>query len=288
MIKINLLPRIIDQKRILRNTALFFAFLLSAVIAGGMAYGFKLRGDVQKMEELATVTEQWETKVKGIQQQAQQMRDGIKPIKQKLDFINQVLEYNGKYPALYEEIAKWTYEKVTLYSLACDGKEVKMQARAKSLDDLGRYLLNMYRATNLFTEVTISSVPSYKSLRVGSFSVNTQGGFSMPSGMFGQGGDAGGSMANLAGLGAVETGVARTPINPLSGLGIAFEVTCKLKTPIEEPKFAGTSTDETGAGGAGAPFGGPGMEGMPGGAMPGGPGGAPPMPGPGGPEPGAM
>ncbi len=276
MIKINLLPRTIDQKRIIRNTALLFVFLLAVVIAGGTAYGIKLRGEVQKMEELATATEAIEKEVKDIQAQAQQKRDSIKPITMKLEFINQVLEYNKKYPKLYREIAKWTYDKVTLFSLACDGKEVKMQARAKSLDDLGRYLLNMYRATHLFTEVTISGVPSYKSFNVGGMSFNTQSGFSIPSEAFGQGGNIGGSMANLAGIGAVEQGVGRTPIDPLTGFGIPFEVKCKLKTPIEEPKFGGTSTDNSTSEQSG-PMGAP---------TPGGPGEMPPMPG--GPSPEGM
>lgn len=267
MIKINLLPRILDHKRVIRNTALFFAFLLVVVIAGGIAYGMKLRNDVANMEELATRTEEWEARVKGLQQQAAQLRDSIKPIQQKLDFINQVLDYNLEYPKLYERIAMWTYEKITLYSLTCDGKEVKMAARAKSLDDLGRYLLNMYRATDLFTEVTISGVPSYKSLRVGGFSINTLGGFTMPQGLD-QGGQIGGSRASLAGLEAVETGVTRTPIDPLSGFGIGFEVTAKLKNPINEPQFAGAPSSASGS--PGTPM------------MPGGPGLEPPMSGPSG------
>jgi Tfp pilus assembly protein PilN len=272
MIKINLLPRILDHKRVIRNTALLFAFLLAVVVAGGIAYGMKLRADVAKMEELAARTEEWEARVKGLQQQATQLRDSIKPIQQKLDFINQVLEYNLQYPKLYERIAMWTYEKITLYSLTCDGKEVKMAARAKSLDDLGRYLLNMYRATDLFSEVTISGVPSYKSLRMGGFSMNTLGNFTMPEG-FNQGGQIAGSRASLAGLEAVQTGVARTPVDLLSGFGINFEVTAKLKNPINEPQFAGAPASDSGTPGV------PGTPGMPG---PPGPEG-PPMSGPPGP-----
>lgn len=281
MIKINLLPRIIDHKRVIRNTALVFALLLVAIIGGGIAYGMKLRGDVAKMEEMATAAEQWEAKVKGIQQQAQQMRDSIKPIKQKLDFINQVLDYNLAYPKLYEQIARWTYEKITLYSLTCDGKEVKMAARAKSLDDVGRYLLNMYRATDLFTEVTISGIPSYKTLQSGKSQPSGTGGFTLPSEVFGPGGQIQGSQANLAGLGAIEAGVARTPINLLKGFAIDFQVTAKLRKPIEEPKFAGAPAEGTATPGA------PGFPSPEMGPVPG-PGPNPnesPMMGPGGPGP---
>ncbi len=279
MIKINLLPRIIDHKRAVRNTALAFALLLVVIIGGGIAYGIKLRGDVAKMEEMAVAAEQWEAKVKGIQQQTQQVRDSIKPIKQKLDFINQVLEYNLAYPKLYEQIARWTYEKITLYSLTCDGKEVKMAARAKSLDDVGRYLLNMYRATDLFTEVTISGIPSYKSLQGGKSQLSSSGSFTLPSEVFGIGGQIQGSQANLAGLRAIEAGVARTPINLLKGFAIDFQVTAKLRKPIEEPKFAGVEGTTT-PGSPGFPS--PEMGPMP---SPGPIPGETPMMGPGGPGP---
>jgi Tfp pilus assembly protein PilN len=281
MIKINLLPRTINQKRVVRNTALAFALLLVVIIGGGIAYGMKLRGDVAKMEEMATAAEQWEAKVKGIQQQAQQMRDSIKPIKEKLDFINQVLDYNLAYPKLYEQIARWTYEKITLYSLTCDGKEVKMAARAKSLDDVGRYLLNMYRATDLFTEVTISGIPSYKALQSGKSQLSASGGFTLPSEVFGPGGQTQGSQASLAGLGAVEAGVARTPINLLKDFAIDFQVTAKLRKPIEEPKLAGAPAAGTTTPGA------PGFPSPEMGPIPGpGPGpGESPMMGPGGPGP---
>lgn len=267
MIKINLLPRIIDHKRALRNTALLFAFLLAVVVGGGVAYGVKLKGDVARMDQMATAAEQWEARVKGLQQQATQMRDSIKPIQQKLDFINQVLDYNLQYPKLYEEIARWTYDKVTLFSLACDGTQVKMVARAKSLEDVGRYLLNMYRATDLFTEVTISGIPSYRTLQGRGSSSGSMGGFEAPGEMM-MGGQIGGSQAGLAGLGAIESGVSRTPIDVMKGSGVVFEVTAKLKKPIAEPAFGGAASQPgaTGAPGEMMPMGQPGM--APGGAAP--------------------
>lgn len=273
MIKINLLPRTINQKAVLRNTAVIFAVLLAFVISAGVAYSMKLRGQVQQMETMAADAEAWETRVKGIQTETENLLSSIKPIQDKLDFINNVLDYNLKYPALYEEVAKWTYQKVVLVGMGCDGTQVTLQARVKSLDDLGRYLLNMYQATGLFTEVAITSIPSFgASQSAGQFSgMPTMPGMPGRPGMPGMaglgGGEIGGSQAPLAGIEAISTSVQRMPLE--SGW-IEFTVTCKLKTPIVAPTFAGA-----GGGAADAQS----APGMPGPAMPG-------MPGPGMPEPG--
>ena len=266
MIKINLLPRTINQRRVVRNTAILLGCILALVIAAGVGYGFKLKGDVAREEELASLTEAWKAKVEGIQKQAQQVKDQTKPIQQKLNFINQVLDYNLQYPKLYEQVARWTYEKVSLTGLQCDGQQLVMQAHVRTLDDLGRYLLNMYRAVNLFTEVTISGVPGYG-----------QGGgqqqFNLPGAQGPGGSQISGSMAGLAGIQAIESGVERAAAGIYAAGGISFSITCRLKTPIVAPQFAGGAAP----GGAGGMPGMPGPAGMPAEPM------SPMGPGPGGP-----
>ncbi len=246
MIKINLLPRTIGQKRIVRNTAILMGCILVLVIAVGVAYGFRLKGEVAREEQLAAETEAWKAKVEGIQKQAQEVRSQTKPIQEKLDFINQVLDYNLEYPKLYEKVARWTYEKVSLSGMQCDGQQVVLRAHVKSLDDLGRYLLNMYRAVDLFTEVAISGIPGYGQ-------VGGQQPFSMPSMPGPGGGEIGGSMAGLAGIQAIETGVERAAEGVYAASGINFTVTCRLRTPIVAPQFGGAPTEPGAAGMPGMP-----------------------------------
>ncbi|MDH7602018.1 MAG: PilN domain-containing protein [Armatimonadota bacterium] len=276
MIKINLLPRTIDQKRVVRNTAILMGIILLLIIGSGVAYSIRLQAKVDEMEKLAAETEAWKARVENIQKQAQEVRSQIEPIKQKLDFINKVLQYNLEFPKLYEEIAKWTYEKIQLTSLQCDGQQVVMQAYAKDLDDLGRYLLNMYRAVDLFSEVTISGIPGYKQAA-------GQGGGVAPTAQPPAGGQISGSMAPLAGIQAIQVGVQRAEAAGYAPSGITFTVTCKLKKPIVAPQFSGGAQAGQ-PGQPGAPTGGPMMPAEPMAAEPmAGPPGAPP----GAPPPGA-
>lgn len=275
MIKINLLPRIINEKKAVRNTAILFGVLLVATIAAGMTYNSRLHAAVMDMEQQASAAEAWKQRVEAIKTETTNVQGQTKPIQQKVDFITAVLDYNGKYPKLFEEIAKWTYEKVQYTSMQSDGKVVRMQMRVKTLDDLGRYLLNMYRATDLFTSVTISSLPGYP--RDGSAGAPSPSGMPMP-GIPYAGPDmsdetgGGGPGASLAGIGAIRTGVQQAP-DQASYFDITVD--CTLKTPIDAPQFAGGA----GGGAPGAPGGAPGMPG----AMPG-PSSMAPPPGPSGPS----
>lgn len=238
MIKINLLPKSINERRAVKNTAILFGALVVAVVLIGVLYTqLFLIPQVQAEEQLATQTEALEKEVLKIEADTKDVRDSkIPPIQQKLDFIKGVLDYNLKYPKLYQDIAKWTYEKISYMGMGCDGTQVVMSARAKSLDDLGRFLLNMYRATDLFTEVTISGVPGYQS----GASNSGNGGFQAP-GISG----GGGPQANLAGIEAITSGVQNGPAARFIGFG----VNCKLKNPIVAPAFAGAQA----AGAAGTP-----------------------------------
>lgn len=234
MIKINLLPKSIYERKIVKNTAILFGVLMAAVIAVGILYAqLYWVPRVADMEAQAAHAEDLKKQVEDLEGQTKGWNDLTAPIQTKLSFIQAVLDYNLKYPQLYEDIAKWTYEKVSYTGLNCDGAVVSMSARVKSLDDLGRFLLNMYHATDLFTEVTISGVPGYP--------MADGGGMLQAQNFTGTG-----PQANLAGMSAVQQGV-------VSGPGanyINFTVTCKLRTPIVRPSFAGSSSATPDAQGA--------------------------------------
>jgi len=266
MIKINLLPKTINQKVILRNTALAFAGGLAAIIVGGVVFGLSLKAKADAELTEALRVEAQQARVQGLQSAAASVLGKVAALDAKLKFMDAVLKYNEEYPKLYAAVAKWTYKNVQYTSMTSDGARVTMTATVKNLDDLGRYMLNMYQARDLFTQVSIDSVQG------GSLAQASAGGAPpMPGGpMYTPATPSG--PGSMAGIGAITTGVARAP-----GLQdwIAFSVTCTLRQPITGPSFNGTGWTPVG-GAAGGP-------GMPG-AMPGAPQypqGGPPQTGPG-------
>ena len=253
MIKINLLPKTINEKRVVRAIAILMGVIFVAVVAAGFTLNMKFTANAADMEQQADDAEARKAYVDGIKTETQSVIAKTKPIKTKTDFIENVLKYNVDVTELYEEITKWAYEKVEYRSLQFNGTNVRMQARVKNLDDLGRYLLNMYRATDLFTQVTIDGVPGYpRQAR----SLLSMGGY--------YGGYDEAAPYDLAGIGAITTGIERKPEEDW----IDFTVDCVLREPISPPTIEGQAAPQQGRQ--------MGMPGMPG-QMPGGyPGSAPP------------
>ncbi|OFX17421.1 MAG: hypothetical protein A2Z18_03615 [Armatimonadetes bacterium RBG_16_58_9] len=223
MIKINLLPKTINEKRVVRSLAILFGIIFVAIIVGGFGFTTNLGAKADDMEAQAAAAEQRKTEVEAIKTEATSARSRIEPVKKKTDFINDVLDYNVKMPRLYEEIAKWAYEKVEYRSFQFNGTNVVIQARVKTLDDLGRYLLNMYRATDLFSQVSIDGVPGYPMKSSSMLQAGDMYGYGEPAGY------------DLAGYGAIETGVARTK----SPDWIEFTVNLTLKQPLNAPSIEG-------------------------------------------------
>jgi Tfp pilus assembly protein PilN len=228
MIKINLLPKTIGLKRLMLVTMIAYGISIVAVAAALVAWNFMvLVPRAVSEEELATATE---TQQKALQSEVDKLRSetdatisAMVPLKQRLDFIDAILVYNTQYPKVFERVIKWTYDRVELSSMSCGGNTITMNARTKSLEDLGRYMLNIYRATKVFSSVAIGgfSVPGYPGrgaaggpgvagARMGA-GVGMRQRLGMPGGLSGQGG----ATANSADANWINFTVTGTLIEPL-------------------------------------------------------------------------
>jgi hypothetical protein len=162
MIKINLLPRNIYEARTVKRLMGLFAAAAIVVIAIMSLWYMKLNNETAVMkaqadeaQRLTNLASEWASK-------AAQARAPIPNMQTKWTFFDNVAIYNKLYPALYEELARFTYAKITYTSLVpSGGSSLTIQAHSPSLMDAGRYLLNMYHADHIFNSVTISAVPGY-------------------------------------------------------------------------------------------------------------------------------
>jgi len=163
VLKINLLPRYIFERRKVRQAA-FLAGLAFVVVLGGMlGWWFtlnKARADLQvRVQDMEARRDE----VTALQKRVESEEARIPPIQQRLDFIDGLLAYTDKIPDLYEEVARYTYGRVLYRSIQPAADSLTIQAYSRSLGDCGRYLLNMYRASHIFSSVTITAVPGYPS-----------------------------------------------------------------------------------------------------------------------------
>src|SRR5688572_8290119 len=143
MMKINLLPPYINQQSKIRSAWTLMAALLVVELVGLTLFQASQRA--QENELIATV-EQKEAEVVKVQTlatEAQQIRAQVAPIKEKTDFINQLLAYNKVRPDLYERVASYIYREIWVSGMQAEQNILTMPASGKSISGVGRFLLFM-------------------------------------------------------------------------------------------------------------------------------------------------
>ena len=161
MLKINLLPSYIFEKRKVRRTGMMFGVLLLGVAVGMFAWYSVLAAKQRELTVQVADMEAKANEVKALETQVAAEKAKSPTLQNKVGFIENVMNYNLEYPKLYEELAKYTYSRILYRSVEPSGTQLKIAASARSVGDCGRYLLNMYRATHVFSGVTIDSVPGW-------------------------------------------------------------------------------------------------------------------------------
>ena len=161
MIKINLLPAYVLEQEKVRKSAALFGVLVAAVIVCMLLWYKGLGGahaDLQRQLEEVQATEQ---QVKAYQAETQAARQESQGIRVKVKFINDIMEYNKLVPRIYEELARYTYRNILYTKVSVAQTQITIDAYTRSMGDAGKYLLNLYKASDLFTSVSISAVPGY-------------------------------------------------------------------------------------------------------------------------------
>ncbi|MCC6484102.1 MAG: hypothetical protein IT209_04570 [Armatimonadetes bacterium] len=225
MLTINLIPRYYFERQAVRKLMTLFGVLLLVIVVAMLGLMMQVQGKINQANEEIAQNQANADKATQLEQQAQQVRQEIEPTKQKVDYINAVMKYNTQYLPVLQGLTKYTYRNIEYFSVtpASDGASITIQGWAPSIVDAGRYLLGLYRATNLFKNVSsFTGVPGYRTGSEG-----------------GGGNEAGNSF--LQG----------------TRLGFSFSATLVLNKPITPPAYAGPG-GATQAGEAGAPGGIPG------------------------------
>jgi hypothetical protein len=160
MLRINLLPPYINQQSKIRSAWTLMAALLVAELIGLTLFQASKRAE--EKEKISTVEqkEQQVVQVQKLATEAQNIRAQVAPIKEKTDFINQLLAYNKVRPDLYERVASYIYQEVWVSGMQAEQNILTMPASGKSISGVGRFLLFMQNSPD-FSKVQISSVPGW-------------------------------------------------------------------------------------------------------------------------------
>ena len=162
MLKINLLPAYIYERRKVRRTMIAFGMIFLLTVGGVAGWWVMLINRQKALNEDVIAMEANANRVTALEGQIATAKSVIASTQAKTDYIEAVMQYNLESVKLYENLAKYTYSRILYTSVTpSGGRSVAIQAHARTLGDCGRYLLNMYRATSIFSGVTITGVPGW-------------------------------------------------------------------------------------------------------------------------------
>ncbi len=162
MLRINLLPAYVAQRRLNTRLAVTFGVLFVAIVGSLGSWYAILEPQIAVWKDKADQADQNKTEIEGLNAQAAAATATIAPIQTKLQFVKDVQAYNLAYIQLYQTVAKYTSPRILYKSMAVSGTTMTISAYTPSFADLGRYLQVMYTEPDVNT-VSISGIPGYGS-----------------------------------------------------------------------------------------------------------------------------
>ncbi len=293
MIKINLLPAFVRERKVVRKLLMFILILLGLELLGFAYWYNRVSTQGYDIGQQLDVAKAQAQEVQRLQSEADSIRAEIEPIKAKTKFIEDTKNFPVKLADLLDSIRRYTYGKVIYTSLQLGGgaggmmgpmmggmpgpmmgtgmpgmgamggggtqqiTTVSIQGYTDSVENVARYLQNLLRCPQI-ADVQISGIPGY-----GTSAGATPGMGGMP-GMMGKAPMMGSGMPGMMGgmpgmMPGAGMGTTQTPGQ------VSISVICYLMEPLTPPSPP-TAAPPTAAGMPG--MGMPGM-GMPGMGMPG-------------------
>jgi hypothetical protein len=192
MLKINLLPSYIYERKKIRAAWAVVVAVVLLEIAGLAAYQGKLINDENAKAQEVTTAEAKANDVQKLVGEAKAKRDEIAPITDKVTFIKNILKFNLVRPNLFQNVAEYTLKGVRYTHIEASGNVLTIQAFAPTLSAMGRYLIYMQGNPD-FTAVQIAGGAGYPpgNQNEGAGITSSSGSYGGPPGASAPGGPAG-------------------------------------------------------------------------------------------------
>jgi len=161
MLRVNLLPEYVAQRRLSRRLTVVFACMFFMIVGGMLSYVFALQQPkAAKMAEDAQTAEDGKATTDSLKAQAAKVQTDAAPTVAKLKFVTDVHVYNRSWAQLYDTLARYTDQNMIYTSAAVSGQTMSIKAYASSIAEVGRYLAAIYKEPD-FSNVSIDKLPGY-------------------------------------------------------------------------------------------------------------------------------
>ncbi len=161
MLRINLLPSYVSQRRLTKRLVVAFAALFVLCVLAPLAIYASMVHHLNDVSAQADSAEAGKKITDARKAQAAAAIASIKPIQDKLDFVTAVHAYNRQQVALYNTLADTSPKSSLIYTDASySASTMSIKAYSPSVGVVGRYLQAMYQEPD-FQTVAVDKVPGY-------------------------------------------------------------------------------------------------------------------------------
>ncbi len=161
MLRINLLPPYVQQRRLTKRLVPAFVALFALSVALPLAGYFYLHGKMTDLTQQANDAVSGKATTDSLKAEATTTIAQVGPIQQKLQFFTDVDAYDRKWVAKYAQLAQTTPKSSFIYDgAAITGPTMAIKAYSPSVESVGQYLQVMYHEPD-FSTVAVDHIPAY-------------------------------------------------------------------------------------------------------------------------------
>jgi hypothetical protein len=160
MIKINLLPPHVVEKRKVRGLAILLLALLLFEIGGLFFYYSTLVKLEKEQQQLYTDTKTKADYVRGLKSEAAAELDAAGKVLGQVAWYDGILQHNAKIADTLIKINEYIYAKMTINSWNVNGASVTLQGATKDLDHVASAYLNLLRSPYITPARGVTFSPS--------------------------------------------------------------------------------------------------------------------------------
>lgn len=163
MIKINLLPPHIHQRKQIKVAVAVVGVMLIAEIAGMLAMRTGPQAEKARLTaDLADKTVKLGG-VKTVGTNASTVLQSEQALAPKYNFMTEMLKYNRAFPDLYTRTAGYTYREAMFLNLEAFGSQLKFDAYVSDPADVARLMVGLSNSPDFTGLPQVSGVPDYNS-----------------------------------------------------------------------------------------------------------------------------
>ena len=161
MLRINLLPTYVQQRRLTKRLVPLFVVIFALCVAAPLAAYFYERNRLSTLTQQANDAVSGKSKTDALKAEAANTVAQVAPIQAKLQFVEDCDDHIRQVVALWNRLADTSPKSSFIYTGASvSGTTMSIKAYSPSVEEVGRYLQAMYHEPD-FVTVAVDHIPAY-------------------------------------------------------------------------------------------------------------------------------